>query len=359
MPNIDIIFAFLTAFLVTALVTPISIHFMKKFGIMDDPKLHIHPALIHTKPIPRGGGIPLFIGVFIAGLLFIPFTPMIAAIYSASFLALTIGVIDDKMNAKSKDLSPYFRLLIGILCAIIVVGSGVGITFTTNPFTGGIFYFDTFQLFGVVFPIANIISIFWIIWVMTMLNWSKGVDGQMPGIVIISCIVIGLLSLRLSPNDMSAIIDAKLSFIIAGAMLGFLLYNFYPSKILPGYGTTAIYLLVAVVSMLSSAKLATALLVMGIPTVDAGFTILRRLINHKSPFFGDNRHLHHLLLKIGYSQRQVAIFYWCISAVLGIISLTLDSKSKLFALIMLVVIVGMILLFLQYVTKELHEEITS
>lgn len=142
-------------------------------------------------------------------------------------------------------------------------------------------------------------------------------------------------------------------------MLGFLFYNFHPAKIFPGYGTTAIYFLLAVVSILSSSKLATALLVMGVPTVDALFTIGRRLLAHRNPFFGDNRHLHHILLSLGYSQRQTALFYWCISAVLGIISLTLESKSKLFALIMLVVIVGMILLFLHYVTKELHEEHAS
>ena len=109
----------------------------------------------------------------------------------------------------------------------------------------------------------------WIVWVMNMLNWSKGVDGQMPGIVAISALVIGILSLRFPVLSGTNLIDAKLSFIITGAALGFLVFNFYPAKIFPGYGATSMYLLLAVVSIFSSAKLATAILVMGVPTVDA------------------------------------------------------------------------------------------
>jgi len=113
---------------------------------------------------------------------------------------------------------------------------------------------------------GDIITGLWIIWVMTMLNWSKGVDGQMPGIVAISALVIGVLSLRFPYLDAASLIDAKLSFIITGASLAFLIFNFYPAKIFPGYSATSMYLLLAVVSILSSAKLATAILVMGVPT---------------------------------------------------------------------------------------------
>lgn len=351
-----------TAFLITALITPLCIRLMRRFGIIDDPKRINHPGIIHTKPIPRGGGIPLFIGTIITCLIFLPLTNITIAIYAATTIALIVGVIDDKLNAKSKDVSPYLRFLVTILCAVIVVGSGVTIAFTTNPFTGGVLEFDTITipfLFGLAIPLSQIISIFWIIWVMSMLNWSKGVDGQMPGIVIISSIVIGILSLRFVQADPYALTDVIMAFIIAGSMAGFLLFNFHPAKIFPGYGATAMYLLVAVVSILSSSKLATALLVMGVPTVDAIFTIGRRILAHKSPFLGDKKHLHHILLSLGYTQRQTALFYWCISGVLGIISLTLESKSKLFALLMVGVIVGMILLFLHYVTRELHEENSS
>lgn len=350
---------FLVAMAVSLLTTPLAIAVAKRFGIVDDPKLHKHPAIIHTTPIPRGGGIPLFLGALVAGLFFLPVNQLTISIYFASFLALVVGVIDDKLNARSKDVSPYLRFLINILCAIIVVGSGVTIPFITNPFGGGILHLSAMKIplfFNWYISIADIIAGIWIIWVMNMLNWSKGVDGQMPGIVAISAIVIGIVALRFPAGDPNAVLDATLSFIIAGSAVGFLFFNFHPAKIFPGYGATAIYLLLAVVSMHSSAKLATAILVMGIPMVDAIFTIVRRILSRKSPFWYDNKHLHHILLRLGYKQRQIALFYWLISAILGTISLTLQSRSKVFALIMLVVLVGGALLFLHLVVRDRHEK---
>jgi UDP-GlcNAc:undecaprenyl-phosphate GlcNAc-1-phosphate transferase len=310
-------------------------------GLFDDPKRHKHPAILHKKPIPRGGGIPLFFGIFFTSLFFIKYNITITSLFIAALIALVVGVVDDK-----KDISPYFRFGINILAAFIVVANGISIRFITNPF-GGILYLDNF------FPyLPFVISILWIVWVMNMLNWSKGVDGQMPGIVTISAIVIGILSLRFSIADPTTLIAAQLSFIIAGASLGFLPFNFFPAKIFPGYGATSVYLLLAVVSILSGAKLATAILVMGVPMVDGIFTIARRVFAGKSPFRHDNKHLHHMLLRLGFNQRRIALFYWCISAILGAISLLLSSQGKLFAIIMLVVVATGALLFLHIVVQK-------
>jgi UDP-GlcNAc:undecaprenyl-phosphate GlcNAc-1-phosphate transferase len=132
--NAIVLLPLITAFIITALLTFFTIKLVKKLGLLDDPKLHKHPGIIHTKPIPRGGGIALFFGAFITSLFFIPFTNPIIAIFFAAFLALSIGLIDDKLNAKSKDVSPYLRFLINILKAVIFVGSGVSIHFITKPF---------------------------------------------------------------------------------------------------------------------------------------------------------------------------------------------------------------------------------
>jgi UDP-GlcNAc:undecaprenyl-phosphate/decaprenyl-phosphate GlcNAc-1-phosphate transferase len=362
LPNEFIFLPLLIAFFITGILTPLFIFVNKKIGLVDDPKRKNHPGIIHTRPIPRGGGLPLFLGVFLTGILFLPQTPMITALFTASFIALAIGLIDDALNARSQEVSPYLRFGIQIVTAIMVVASGISIKFITSPF-GGILHLDTiaFSLPFIPFHLllSDIISVLWLVWVMNMLNWSKGVDGQMPGIVAISAIVIGLLSLQLTAPTLGDSLDATLSFIIAGSALGFLLFNFYPAKIFPGYGATSLYLLLGVASILSSAKLATAILVMGVPLVDFIFTIIRRLMSKKSPFKGDKKHLHHILLKLGYSQRQVALFYWSISAILGVISLTLTSKSKVFAMIMLGIIVGGGLLFLHAVTKNNDDTITS
>lgn len=336
----------LFTFVITATLTPISLYFLKRYNVIDDPKKHKHPAIIHKRPIPRGGGIPLFIGAFLGCLIFLPHDKIIFAAFFAAFVSLVVGVFDDKF-----DISPYIRFMVNIACAVFVVAMGATIPFITNPF-GGILFLDSIPI-----PFfSNLIAIVWIVWVMNMLNWSKGVDGQMPGIVAISAIVIGLLSLRFYPLDQESSTAAILSFIIAGSSLGFLIFNYYPAKIFPGYGATSIYLLLAVASILSGAKLATAILVMGVPMTDGFFTILRRVLSGKSPFWHDKKHLHHLLLGLGLSQRRVALFYWVVSAILGTISLMLTSKGKLFAIIMLVILVGGALVFLHLLINRTNDK---
>lgn len=339
--NLIIIFPLTLAFLATIIATPLSLILIRKMGILDDPKIHKHPAIIHTKPIPRGGGLPLFLGILIAGAIFLwPLDEITIAVFFAGFIALIVGLLDDKF-----DISPYIRFATNILSALIVVSAGITVSFITNPF-GGILFLNQIEF------LPQLISIVWIVWVMNMLNWSKGVDGQMPGIVAISAIVIGMLSLRFPIIDQNNLISAQLSFIIAGASLGFLVFNFYPAKIFPGYSATAIYLLLAVVSILSSAKLATAILVMGVPMMDGLFTVFRRIMTGRSPFWHDKKHLHHLLLGLGLSQRKIALFYWLFSAILGSLALVLSSRGKLFAIIMLLIIVGGGILYLSRFLKR-------
>jgi UDP-GlcNAc:undecaprenyl-phosphate/decaprenyl-phosphate GlcNAc-1-phosphate transferase len=343
----------ITAFIGTVISTPIALYFLKKFNVVDDPQKHIHPAILHKKPIPRGGGIPLFIGAFFASIIFLPLDKVIIATLFASFVSLVVGTLDDKF-----DLSPYLRFLINILCAVFVVFMGANIPFITNPL-GGILFLNQISLPFLNVQLAfipSLIAIIWIVWIMNMLNWSKGVDGQMPGIVAISAFVIGILSLRFSHLDQTSQSAAILSFIVSGASLGFLIFNFYPAKIFPGYGATGLYLLLAVASILSGAKLATAILVMGVPMTDGMFTILRRVLSGKSPFWHDKKHLHHLLLNLGLSQRRVALFYWVVSAILGAISLILTSKGKLFAIIMLLILAGGALLSLHHLINKNNNE---
>lgn len=345
------IFPFLAAFTTTAVATYVLLPIITKLGILDDPKKHKHPAILHNKPIPRAGGLPIFIGIFTASLFFLPFTNMTVTILIAGFLALVIGVLDDKL-----DISPYVRFGVNIICAVLIVIAGASIPFITNPF-GGILRLDTY-----IFPIlpfinlGNIAALVWIVWVTNMINWSTGVDGQMPGVVAISAVVIGLLSLRFPLDDPNTLIAATLSFILAGSAGGFLLFNFYPAKIFPGYGATSLYMLLAVVAILSGVKLATAAMVMAIPFIDGAFTIVRRIASGHSPFWHDNKHLHHLLLRVGFGQRSIALFYWMVSAIFGLVSLLLSSRGKLFAIVMIVIVVLGVILTLQIWMKKTHEK---
>lgn len=332
----------LISFLVTVLAVYPTIRLAKKFGLVDNPKKRPHPAHIQNRVIPRAGGLPIFLGIFMAILLFIPLSKAIIGIILATFLLLVVGLLDDYLPT----FSPYPRLLFQILAAGLVVASGVGITFIANPL-GGVIRLDllVFQIsfLGVhnLIMIADIFALFWIVWMMNTVNWSKGIDGQMPGIITVAALVMGIFSYKLyTQGDPNQLNIALLSFITAGASLAALIFNWYPSKILPAFsGSSILGLMIATLSILSGAKLAVALLVLLVPAVDFFYTFSRRILSGKSPFFGDQKHLHHLLLNRHWSHPKIALFYILGSAILGAAALTLESEGKLFAAALVGIIV--------------------
>lgn len=336
-------------FLLSFVLTPLGIIVAKYFKLIDDPQTHKHPAIIHTKPVPRGGGLSLFVAILLSSLYFFGFSNHILNLILASgLIVVVVGLMDDKY-----DLSPYVRFALNIVSASIVVFGGVSLPFVTNPL-GGILHFSDIIIpqLSIGIPIGSIFAILWIVWIMNMLNWSKGVDGQMPGIAAISAFIIGIASLRFGSVDHETTFSASLSFLVSGVSIGFLFYNFYPAKIFPGYSSTILGFMIGILSILSSVKLATALLVMGVPAADALFTIVRRVVSKKSPFWHDKGHLHHLLLALGLDQRIIAVFYWTISLFLGIVALQLSSKGKLFAIISVIIIVSGVILTLKYFLKK-------
>jgi UDP-GlcNAc:undecaprenyl-phosphate GlcNAc-1-phosphate transferase len=330
-------------------LTPLVLFIYRLFGWVDDPKKNKHVKVTHTTPVPRGGGLVIFLAIFITTVIFLGIDKHSLGILFGLLLLAIVGVIDDIW-----DINPYVRLGTGLAAGLVVVASGIGIAFVTNPF-GGIIDLTypqiAIQLFGktrTIWVLADLFAVVWIVWSMNMVNWAKGLDGQLPGIVVVSAIVIAMLSLK-HTEDVTQWSVIALAAITAGSYLGFLPWNFYPQKIMPGYGGGSIAgFLLAVLSILSGAKLATMIIVLGIPMMDAVYTILRRMLNGKSPVWGDRGHLHHLLLDLGWGKRRVAIFYWFVAAILGITALQLNSKQKMFTIVLLVLGVGGLLLWLKY-----------
>ena len=239
----ELIVPFLTALTVTLITTPLTILFAKKYNLVNDPKKKSHPANIQKRVIPRAGGLSVFFGLMTAIFLFVPFDKHIIGIILASLLLLSVGLLDDLLE----DFSPLKRWVLQFIAALIVVASGVGISFITNPF-GGILRLDQIvfplNLFGThnIILIADIFALFWIVWMMNMVNWAKGVDGQMPSIVTVAALTIGFVSYGFyQQGDHHQLPIAMLSFITAGAALGFLVFNWYPSKILPGFSASTIF----------------------------------------------------------------------------------------------------------------------
>jgi UDP-GlcNAc:undecaprenyl-phosphate GlcNAc-1-phosphate transferase len=342
------LFTILLSTLLSYLFTPLVISFLVSRGLVEDPqkkqqKTHNATA---TSSVPRGGGLPVFFAIFITSLVTLPLDKHLFGILLAASFTLAIGLIDDVY-----DISPHFRLFTNLITALIVVGSGIGIAYISNPF-GNIIDFSSFtfqfNLFGSshsLWIISDILAVIWIVWCTNIVGWAAGVEGQLPGFAAISAVFIGILGLKYSA-DISQWPVIILAGAVAGAYLGFLPFNFAPQKIMPGYsGKSLAGFFLAVLSILSGAKLATLIFLLGIPMLDAVFVILRRLRHKKSIFHADGNHLHHRLLKLGWSRRQIAVFYWLISLLLGVISLFLNSQQKFYAFL------GIFVLFIGFTLK--------
>ncbi len=323
------------SFALAFLATPLVIKLYRSLGWVEDPQKTQRRKDTHTRPVPRGGGLPILFSFAIISLVLLPLNQALAGLLLGSLLIVAMGTLDDHW-----DLNPYLRLGGCFVAAGLVVFSGNRIEFLTNPFNG---------LFYLPFWVSISFSLLWIVFLINALNWVKGFDGQQPGIVVIACLTIALLAWRFLP-DGQIVPVVILSAIVAGAYLGFLPFNFYPQKIMPGFGAGALAgFLLASLSILSTTKLGTALVVLGLPIMDAFLVILRRVLSGKSPLWGDREHLHHHILdKWKWSKPKTAFFYWGVTALLGLLALSLNSQEKFYTIIMVALVVGLLFLWFRY-----------
>jgi UDP-GlcNAc:undecaprenyl-phosphate GlcNAc-1-phosphate transferase len=326
--------------IISFILTPLTKKYFIKKRWVEDPKIKeqkTHNATALTI-VPRGGGLPVFFSVLVTSIVFLPVDKHLLGILLASLIALLVGLLDD-----IKDISPILRLITNIIIALVVVASGIGIAFISNPFGGIIdlsFWRINFNFLGPhsIWVISDILAILWIVWCMNIVGWATGVDGQLPGFASISAIFIGILALKYS-TDIAQWPVIILAGAVAGAYLGFLPYNFFPQSIMPGYsGKSLAGFFLAVLAILSGAKLATLIFLLGVPMIDAVYTIVRRFLSHKPIYLGDGKHFHHQLLKLGWSRRSIAFLYWSFSLILGLMSLGLNSQQKLYVFFGLVLV---------------------
>lgn len=329
--------------------TPIAIKVAWMWGMIDDPKKHKHPKVIHTYPIPRGGGMSIFAAILLTTIFFLPLDKHLIGIILAGIIVLVTGLVDDKYN-----ISPYTRLGMNFLAGVCVVAFGVGVPYISSPW-GGIIHLDqpriVFQFLGTTHSIwlmADLFAILWIAWTMNFVSISSGIDGQVSGVVVIAALTITGFGLRNFPDSAGWSVMV-LSVITAGAYLGFLPWHIYPQKIMPGYsGATLAGYMLAVLSILSTAKIGTLLVVLGVPFLDVSYSVVRRIISGRSPFSGDRGHLHHKLLDLGWSKQKVAVFYWLVTLFLGFLALNLNSRQKVYTIVAVAVVIGGFLLWVNY-----------
>lgn len=321
------VYVFITGFAACLLATLAIKKIAIAFDITDKPTV---ARKIHLKPVPLLGGVGIYGAfIFVCGILLsLPTTRElligrhveyihIAGLLLGGFFLVVGGALDDIYNLK-----PYQQFIFPLLASIVIIISGIGATTITNPF-GGVVTLNALW--------SAVLTFIWLLTTIYTTKFLDGLDGLASGITIIGSVIIALLSIFFFINPPTA----TLAVLVAGVYAGFLVLNFNPAKIFLGEaGSTLAGYFLGVLAVISGAKLATALLILGIPILDAAHVIFRRLvIERTSPFKGDRKHIHFRLYDMGCTQRQTVAILYFVAAFFGIAALFMQSSQKVTALV--------------------------
>jgi UDP-GlcNAc:undecaprenyl-phosphate GlcNAc-1-phosphate transferase len=314
------VLTFNLALVIALLVVPVADRLGRRFNIISKPGgRRVNEG--DVRGVSRLGGVSLYlaftIAVLVAQVMPVPrFDPYevirIAGLLLGGTIIFLIGLLDDIFHFGSL---PQF--LGQFLAAAVAVSFQIFIEYFNNPLTG-----QQTEPWPYVVTVA--LSFFWLVGMMNTVNWMDGLDGLAAGVALITGTVLFINSaFRLDPPQTSV---SLLMLALMGSSLGFLLYNFYPARIFMGGGAMYLGFLMGTLSIIGGAKMATVLLVMGLPLMDAVWQIIHRIRRGRSPFEGDRGHIHFRLLDMGFSHRQIVLAYYCFCAFFGILTLVIESQ---------------------------------
>ena len=331
------IIAAIISYLLGVFIVPLVIAFSKKQGLIDVP----NERKIHKSPISRLGGVAIWLStmltfLFLVFLSYYPSGSLLSGILLGSSLMFFLGLIDDVYVLSAK-----FKLLIQVAIATLVFLLGVRIDTILIPLGSGI---------HVGLGLSYILTVLWIVGITNAVNFIDGIDGLAGSVITVNSITLGIIAVAMvPPNPISALIG----FILAGSMLAFLTFNFNPAKIFMGdSGALFAGFLLATLSItgvMKAAALAIILpfVVLAVPIIDITYASLRRISKGKSPFVADAEHIHHKLLKAGFSQNMTVTILTSVAIVAGAIaSFSVGSiKHYIVYIIVLILIMFLINLF--------------
>ena len=299
--NPEVLYGAAVALLIVILLTPAVGGMARMLGVVDNPD----GRRLNRSPIPRLGGLGIFLGILVPALAFLDLSGEMRGILLGASVACVVGAIDD-----FRGLAPLPKFAGQVLAASIPCAFGVWIDHFTLPFLGAV---DLPPWIGV--PL----TVIWIVAVMNMVNLLDGLDGLASGVCAISGVTFAVISLSLGKVD-----AAVLSAIVAGACIGFLRHNFFPARIFMGdSGALVLGFTLASISVAGLLKTASTvvlflpLLVLAVPIIDTSFVVLKRLKYRQPISTADRSHLHHRFIDIGFSQRRAALTMWVWTAALG------------------------------------------
>ena len=333
--------AVLVALILSFSATPVVKWFAQRIGAIDIPN---DARRIHKTPIPRLGGLAIFIGFLLSVILLVDIDIQIRGILVGSIVIVIVGVIDDIIP-----LPALLKFFIQIFAALIAVYHGVIIDAFSSPFVFSASEYVHLGSFSV--PI----TVLWIVAITNSVNLIDGLDGLAVGVSIISSIVMLIISLMVSEPNVAVIMAA-----LTGACLGFMPYNFNPAKIFMGdTGALLLGYILATMSILGLFKMyalvsfAAPFLALALPLFDTSFAFLRRLLQGKNPMSPDRGHFHHRLIDMGLNQKQAVMIMYSISGVLGLAAVVIATSDKIRALILIVaLLIAAAIVFFVYKGKR-------
>ncbi len=316
--------AIAASFIISFAATPIVKSFANRVGAIDVPK---DARRMHTQPVPRLGGLAIFLGFILSVVLFAEIDMEVQGILLGSVVVVIIGVIDDIYP-----LPALVKFVVQIGAALIAVYHGVVIDVLSNPFIWNASEYLIFDGWSV--PV----TVLWIVAITNSVNLIDGLDGLAAGISTISSFTMLVIALVVTEINVAVITAA-----LAGSCIGFLPYNRNPAKIFMGdTGALLLGYVLATVSIIGLFKMyavisfAVPFLVVGLPLFDTAFSFCRRLFTGKNPMKPDRGHFHHRLIDMGFNQKQAVAIAYAISGVLGLAAVVIATRGEIRAIILVV-----------------------
>jgi UDP-GlcNAc:undecaprenyl-phosphate GlcNAc-1-phosphate transferase len=331
----------LLAAILSFVLTPLVRGLAHRLGMVDHPD----ERRVNTSPVPRGGGLAVAVACLLATVVFLIVngetgstirppasigTTELIALLGGGLLAAFIGSLDDTFQLRAR-----YQLAGQVFLAVGAILLGATPDQISNPFG------DSIDMSGV---IGAGFALLFILGMVNSINFIDGLDGLSSGIGLIAALTLGLISLTtVVGGGAGQPFVAVLCFALVGALAGFLRWNFFPARIFAGTsGVLFVGYTLAILSILGTAKVAVAILVLGVPIIDTFWIIVRRVAARKSPFSPDRGHIHHRLLDLGLSHLQTVMLIYAICIVLGLMALFLPVDRQLIAFAALTLVTGLV-----------------
>ena len=318
-----VLLALLAAAIISCLATPLVKVLSVKYGAVDVPK---DGRRMHDHPIPRMGGLAIFLGFTASMLIFVVMDTAKKGMLAGAVIIVILGVLDDKYSLPARP-----KLLVQIIAALVAVLAGNRIEVLSNP---NIFSANEVWKLG---WLSVPVTVIWIVAITNAVNLIDGLDGLACGVSTISAATMLIIALMFAELDVAVMMAA-----LAGACMGFLPYNFNPAKIFMGdTGATFLGFIMATVSVEGMFKMyglisfVAPFLILGLPIFDVCFAVVRRVSHGQSPMQPDRGHVHHRLIDMGFSQKQAVGVLYVISAILGLSAVVLTATNAVRAMVFL------------------------